>query len=183
MVVNPEGHLVTVSVPQLEDAGPAAPEAKPPPPPLPPPEVKPPPPPGPPEIKPPPPIPVSEVDTGRGPRAGGIVLTVLGAGGLAAAAGFTVVAVQKLNSSNSQGCNKTTNLCTTQAGYNLRNDARTFGNVATGAWVGGGVLAAGGVALLVVGAVLKGKPAEAAVTPMLSIDPRGGVNVVAGGRF
>jgi hypothetical protein len=185
VTVHPDGQQVTISVPQLEEVAPAPappPEVKPAPPPPevkspPPPEVIPPPPPSPPPPPPPPP----ESSAGSGPRAAGIVLTVLGAGGLGAGAAFAVLAKQKLDDSNSNGCSAQTNVCG-GAGYGLRSTARTYGNVATGAIIGGGVFAAGGIALLIAAATIKGK---AAVLPAVTaaVDPRGGVTLGVKGSF
>ncbi len=181
--VNPDGHQVTVSVPQLADAGPAPPplpvEVKPP--------LLPPPspaaPPSPPVIAPPatPPTPPSEVSTGKGPRAAGIVLTIFGVGGLGTGVAFGVLAKHKYNDSNQQGCKG--DVCS-GAGFDLRNTAHTYGNVATGALVGGGVVGAAGVGLLIASVVIgKGAPRGSAPAVTAGVDPRGGASVGLAGRF
>jgi hypothetical protein len=180
VTVSTDGRQFSVSVPQLEDA--AARPA----PPLPQPEVTPPPPlpqAPPPEGAPPPlpPTPPVDVSTGKGPRAAGIVLTVLGAGGLAVGAAFAALAKQKLDDSNANGACKG-DLCNT-TGAGLRNTARTDGDVATGAIIGGSVVAAGGVGLLIAAAVMGkggGKPVPAV---SVSVDPRGGASIGLSGRF
>jgi hypothetical protein len=184
VTVNPDGHQVTVSVPQLEDAGPTLPP--------PPPEVKlpvapapplAPPPPPPPVIPPPsqPPTPPSEVSTGKGPRAAGVVLTILGAGGLGTGIAFAVLAKQKLDDSNAQGCKG--NVCPGMS-FDTRSTAATYGNVATGTLIGGGVLAAGGIGLLIGAAVIsKGGSSGSAPKVTAGGDPRGGASVGLTGRF
>jgi hypothetical protein len=178
--VNPDGHQVTVSVPQLEDAA-----AKPPPevkPPLPPPLPPPPPPQPPPEIAPPsqPPTPPAEVKSGKAPRAAGIVLTILGAGGLGVGVAYAVIAKQKLDDSNQQGCSG--NVCS-GAGFDLRNTARTDGNVATGALIGGGVVTAAGVGLLIAASVIEKSGPGSAPKVSVGVDPRGGASIGLNWRF
>jgi hypothetical protein len=196
VVVRADGHMASVSVPQLEDVGPGSPPGPEPPP------GTPKPPPGTPRANPPPqgpgapPEPPSQPpeadDAGpRGQRIGGIALVVVGAGGLAIGAAFTALASKKLNDSNAQGCNKTTNVCSNPTAFGLRNDARTFGNVATGGWVAGGLVAAGGVALLVTSVLMKPRPESPAsgtssLVPnfsIFSIDGRGGATIGTSGRF
>ena len=174
VTVKAEGQQLTVSVPQLEDADrtarqdvrapdPASPKL-----PLPPEE-------------PPPAGPPPNLDTGRGPRAGGAVLLTLGIGGLVVAGVFTGLAKSKNDASNSDGCSAKTNGCTNQNAFDERNDARTFGNVATAGWVAGSVLSAGGIGLVVAAAVIKAK--HVAVTPMIAVGDRGGATFGAGWRW
>ena len=180
VVVKPEGHQVTISVPQLEEASiEPPPEVKPP-------EVKPTPPPDvpPPEVKPlvrpeAKPLPLApDVSAGKGPRNAGVVLTVLGFGGLGVAAGFTALTKIKLDDSNAAGgC--VGNVCP-QSAFNDRTTARTDGNVATGAWIGGGVVAATGLALIVAAGVMRDKalkamaPTALTVLPAATFDPTRG---------
>lgn len=183
VTVKADGHSFTVSVPQLEDA-PAEPppEVKPPPPP----EVKPPPPP---EVKPPPQekAPPPDVSAGKTERNAGVVLTVLGFGGLGVAAGFTVLTKIRLDDSNGPGgC--VGNLCPSTA-FNARNDARADGTVATGAWIGGGVVAATGLALIVASGVMRENalkavaPSAFTVLPSATFDPARGATLGLTGRF
>jgi hypothetical protein len=189
VVVRAEGHMVSVSVPQLEDVGPGAPPGPEPTPVTPKPNTV----PGAPAQGPaapgePPPHPADADDAGRGQRIGGIAMVVLGAGGLVIGAAFTGLASKKLSDSNAQGCDKATNVCSNPTAFGLRNDARTFGNVATGGWVAGGLVAAGGVALLVTSVLMKPRPESPATgassfQPIFSIDPRGGATIGTSGRF
>jgi len=179
VTIRPDGQQATVSVPQLEDAtappppGPQPPLVTSPPPstPVTPPAVTP-TTPTPPPLPPPPDV-VPNVSTGSGPRGAGVVLLIVGVGGLGAGAAFAVLAKQKDNDSLSGGC--TGNVCT-PAGTVLRNDARSYGNYATGGIVGGGVLAAGGVALLIAASVIRGRSggSRPEVTAVVDLDPRGG---------
>jgi hypothetical protein len=178
IVVKPEGHLATVSVPSLDDAE-REPEPKPPSPDVKPPDGKPPPPE---ETKPPEPKNLPEVTAGKSLRNGGVALTVVGFLGLGAAAGFTAWAKIRLDDSNSGpgACNG--NLCP-QAGYSARTDAATYGNVATGAWIGGGVVAAAGIGLLTAASVIRSQALRTAVAPAVSFDPHSGGTLGVRGRF
>ncbi len=179
VTVRPEGHQVSVSVPQLEDAAPPPPEVKPPPP-----EVKPPPPP---EVKPPPSStpedrpPPLETSAGKSQRTAGTVLTVVGFAGLGVAAAFTVLTKVRLDASNGAGgC--VGNVCPPSA-YNARNQARSYGDVATGAWSGGGVVTATGLALLVASGVIRDNALKAQLVPVATIEPGHGALLGLGGRF
>jgi hypothetical protein len=184
VTVKGDAHLVSVSVPQLEDAAPGE---------VPPPVPKPPPSPPtprangvdapPPSVVGEPPPTAHEADTSQGPRIGGIALAALGGAGLVAGAALTGVASQKNSASDTQGCDKTTNVCMNAAALNLRNDARTFGNAATGAWVAGGVLAAGGVALIVTSTLMKKQAQPTAAAPTVSIDGHGRPVFGLSGKF
>ena len=70
-----------------------------------------------------------------------------GAGVVALGVGiaFTFVAKTKLDDSNHDGCGPN-NACT-QPGFGERNDARTAGDLSTGFFIAGGVLAAAGVTI------------------------------------
>jgi hypothetical protein len=70
-----------------------------------------------------------------------------GAGVVALGVGiaFTFVAKTKLDDSNRDGCGPN-NACT-QPGFGERNDARTAGDLSTGFFIAGGVLAAAGVTI------------------------------------
>ena len=178
VTVHADGQHATVSVPQLEDATAPPPPPGPQPPPVaePPPETPPPRTPAADTAPTPRPLPPSDpapsVSTGSGPRSAGVVLTLVGLGGLGTGAAFAALAKQKYNDSLAEGC--TGNACT-PTGAVIRNDARAYGNYATGAIVGGGVLAAGGVGLLVAASVTKSRPGSTppAVTAVVDLDPRG----------
>ncbi len=188
VTVNADAHQVSISVPQLAEAAPPPAEVPPPAPPLP---AQPPPPPPPPTpvIAPAPsPLPPADVSTGKGERAGGVVLTILGAGGLATGAAFAAIAKQKLDDSISQGCKSTTAgpVCP-GISFDTRNTAHTDGNVATGALVAGGVLAGAGVGLLIASAVIsRGGPRGSswlAPAVTVAVGPRGGASFGLTGRF
>jgi hypothetical protein len=117
----------------------------------------------------------------------GAVLTAFGLAGVGVGAAFTILAKQKLDSSNKDGCNASTNVCSNSGAYSERSDARTFGAGATAGFIGGGVIAAGGIALLIVSASAgsaKTKPVSGAhFTPVLATDGRGGWVFGSGGQF
>jgi hypothetical protein len=139
-----DGAQLTVSVPALEDADPSAP----------------------------PPSASSSASSdgsaGRAQRVAGIVLGAVGVAGLAAGAAFAAVAKKKYVTSNQMGCDPATDVCA-DPGFSIRDNARVFGNAATGSVVVGGILAAGGAGLLVAG-VLAGKGGPA--PPTASAPPR-----------
>jgi hypothetical protein len=184
--VDPDGHQVSVSVPQLEDAAPPPPVPPPPVPVAPPPAPPPPPPPPVAAPPPPPPPPPADLETGKGPRAGGVVLTILGAGGLGTGIAFAIIAKQKLDDSNAQGCH------TTMAGtvcpgmsFDTRTTAHTDGDIATGVLVAGGIAAGAGVGLLIASAVIadRGSSGTARLVPTLAVGPHGGGSIGLTGRF
>jgi hypothetical protein len=183
IVVKGEGQQLTVSVPQLDDAPstpPPGPDVKPPPPPEatapPATDVKP-----PVDERPPPrPVPVPERAAVSGTRTAGLVLTVLGIGGLGAAAVFTVLAKQNLDSSNDQPNGCVGNTCPTGRAFDDRTTARMDGTIATGAWIGGGVVGGVGVALLIAASVMKDRPGP---VPVVAIDPGHGASLGVHWRF
>jgi serine/threonine-protein kinase len=184
IVVRPDGHLATVSIPQLAEAGAAPPPATPPPPVTPPPATPPPPPLAPPPVggppRPPrePDAPPSSSATGR--IIGGAAVGVVGLAGIGAAGGLAAAAKSKLDSSNKNGCNPKTDVCNAK-GADLRNSAVTLGNAATVALVAGGVVAAGGLGLFISGMVSRAGAKNATVTA--AIDPHGGAFLGVAGRF
>ncbi len=121
------------------------------------------------------------MDSGRGPRAAGIVLTILGMGGVGVGAAFTVLAKNKLADSNTAGC--VGNTCPVGPAFDARSEAYRDGNIATGAWIGGGVVAATGVGLLIAATVIKGKPGASAPAPAVAIVPGQGASLGLSGRF
>lgn len=78
----------------------------------------------------------------------GIAVTALGAAGLGVGVGFGFMAKSAFDASNEAGggCDKASNHCT-PAGMDKRSDALQKGNIGTGAFVAGAVLAAGGIVL------------------------------------
>jgi tetratricopeptide (TPR) repeat protein len=114
-------------------------------------------------------------------RIGGTVLLVAGAGGLVTSAVFTGLAKSKYNDSLANGCNAN-NGCN-QVGFDLRNEARARGNVATAALIAGGVVAAGGLGLVLSALPRKPAPSGAAAGLTVDIDPRGNAWLGWSGRF
>jgi serine/threonine-protein kinase len=77
----------------------------------------------------------------------GITATALGAVGLGLGVGFGFMGKSAFNASNTSGnCNADTNKCNA-AGLDQRSDAVKKGNIGTGVFVAGAVLAAGGIVL------------------------------------
>ena len=77
----------------------------------------------------------------------GIAATAVGAVGLGLGVGFGFMAKGAFNDSNTSGnCDEKTNKCNT-AGIAQRDDAISKGNIGTGVFIAGAVLAAGGVVL------------------------------------
>jgi serine/threonine-protein kinase len=184
ITVTTEPRSFEVGIPQLDEATPVPPPDRKPPPPPPPevpkpaPEVTPPPP------LPPPPPPPPDTSNAAGPRAAGIALTLLGAGGLVTGAVFAALAAQKNSASMGSGQCTKGNVCTA-AGTSTRNQALTDGDIATGAFIGGGVVAAAGVGCLIAAAVMSKKSTGSAAVPVVSValDPRGGASLGVSGRF
>jgi serine/threonine-protein kinase len=137
VVLDQAGNTVTVDVPPLLEKKGGA--------------VAPPPPPPPTDTPPPPPVkpPPSETPAPRPwQRPLGIAATSVGAVGLGLGVAFGFMAKSAFNASNAPGggCSAATDVCT-QAGLDQRSNAVMKGNVGTGVFVAGAVLAAGGVVL------------------------------------
>jgi serine/threonine-protein kinase len=168
ITVKDDGQPLTVSVPRLDPE-----EVAPPPPPVVALPVAPPPPPRvvlpPVPVTPPPPAPAPP-STGR--RVGGIVLMVAGAGGLGVGAAFAVLAKNK-NAESLTHCPNKPTLCD-QAGVDLRNTALRDGNIATVGFVVGGVVAAGGLGLVLSSLPGKSPASGASATVTAEIEPSGG---------
>jgi hypothetical protein len=133
------GSLVTVDVPPLLDRKPAGVA-----PPLP--AV------GPAGVAPPSPEPAAPIE-GVQPRRPwqrplGIAATVVGAAGLGAGIGVGFMAKSSFDQSNQNGLCNSAGVCKPM-GLTLRSDALSKGNIATGVFVAGAVLAAGGIVLWV----------------------------------
>lgn len=179
IVLKDNGDRVTVGVPALEAAAPPPPPvvADKPPPPV---EVKAPPPLLPKAPEPPPPPPPDRGAPAR--RIGGIALLLAGAGGLGAGTAFAVMAKGTYNDSLALCDKRSPNKCT-QPGVDLRDEARTRGDVATVAFIAGGAVAAGGLGLLLSALPSKQPAAGAGVSVTAGIDPRGGAAFGVTGRF
>jgi serine/threonine-protein kinase len=136
IVLDQPGNTVTVDVPPLLEKKPGT--AAPPPPP---PQVTPPPLP----VAPPPPgVPAAR----PWQRPLGIAATGVGAVGLGLGVAFGFLAKSAFDASNAAGggCDAKTDVCN-QAGLDKRSGAVNKGNVGTGVFIAGAVLAAGGVVL------------------------------------
>jgi hypothetical protein len=141
----------TVAVPALEDEAPLAPAAPPAPPSV-------------PEAAPP--------SGGMSPmRTAGLVAGAAGVGGLGLGAVFGGLAIAKKGDADSSGCQG--DRCTA-AGAAARNDARSYADVSTIAFVAGGVLLAGGVAAWLLA------PRSDAVTVVPSAGPTGAGFILRG---
>jgi hypothetical protein len=107
----------------------------------------------PPPVTPPPPSttpvppPPAETSSGSTQRTLGIVAAVVGLAGLGTGAAFGLIAKSKNNEAlEPQNC-PTSKLCT-QNGLDLTNDAKTAATLSTVSFIAGGVLAAGGIVLV-----------------------------------
>jgi hypothetical protein len=147
------GNTVTVDVPPLLANKPGAPVVTPPPPG-----------PGPGPTPPPPPPELPRPRAWQMPL--GIAATAVGAVGLGLGVGFGFMAKSAFDDSNTTGnCDEKTNKCNT-AGLTQRDDAVAKGNVGTGVFIAGAVLAAGGVVLWI---TAPGKPKQ----PEVGVGPTG----------
>jgi hypothetical protein len=108
----------------------------------------------------------------------GIAAIGVGAAGVAVGAVLGGIAIAKKDESNAHPCNAF-NECLTAEGAALRNEARRFGDAATVAIIAGGVLAAGGVTLVLL-APKATKTAQGPVAARLRAAPGG---LVVEGRF
>jgi hypothetical protein len=84
----------------------------------------------------------------------GIAALAVGGAGIVLGAVMGGLAISRKNASNEEGgCNddaaEDADVCSKPEGVELREEGMTFGNVSTGAFVAGAVLAAGGVVLMV----------------------------------
>jgi hypothetical protein len=92
--------------------------------------------------------PSSGASSGSPLRTVGLITAGVGALGLAAGTVFAVLAKQKLDDSNAQGCDATSNC--PGGSFDTRNQARSDGDLSTVFFVGGGVLLAGGLTMWLV---------------------------------
>jgi hypothetical protein len=98
-------------------------------------------------------------------RWAGVTTAGVGVAGLIVGGTFGILAKVKLDDSNSGGC-AANNQCNS-AGFALRNDAMTFGNVSTALFIAGGVLVATGATLFVLGRRHEEAPAPVEATVSL----------------
>jgi hypothetical protein len=101
-----------------------------------------------------------------GMQTGGLVIGGLGVVGIVVGSVFGLSAISKNNQANDSGCSASA--CTSPDAVQSRLDARAAGNVSTVAFVAGGVLAAAGVTLLVVGKRAHSEAANVSVVPAVA---------------
>jgi hypothetical protein len=106
-----------------------------------------------------------------GVQFGGILIGGLGVVGIAVGSVFGLKAIGKNNDSKSSGCDLSA--CADPDAVRAREDARSAGNVATIAFVAGGVLAATGVTLLVVGRPKRSEQMSVSVVPSVAVNEWG----------
>lgn len=171
VVLDQPGAVVAVEVPPLLPKKAGAPVVGP----VPPPHTGPETPPGPPPVEPPPPDAVSPRPWQR-PL--GIAATAVGAVGLGVGVAFGFLAKSKFNESTAgtpPDCDAN-NKCNDH-GLTIRSDALQKGNIGTGVFIGGAVLAAGGIILWITApsAPAAPAPAKAAVwqRPSIGLGPNG----------
>jgi hypothetical protein len=113
-----------------------------------------------------------------GMQIGGIVVGGVGVVGIAVGSVFGLKAMGKNNDSNSSGCDGA--VCTNADALQARNDARSAAAVSTVAFVAGGVLAATGVTLFVIGKPKRSEQTSVSVVPSVGANQWG---FVAQGAF
>jgi len=104
-------------------------------------------------------------------RTAGVAVGALGIVGLGVAGGLTGAAASK-NAESNKDCNG--NVCG-PVGLPLRKEARSFGDGATATLIAGGVLAAAGVVLVIVGGPKSSGSGASAVVPFVSPDGAGAI--------
>lgn len=123
-------------------------------------------------------VPGPEAPSGGGLRALGIGALAVGAAGVAAGAILGGLAIAKKDESNSGPCMEN-NQCTPE-GIDLRKGARALGDGSTAAIIAGGLLAAGGLTVVLLAPAPAGAPASARATVRVRAAPGG---VLVEGRF
>ncbi|CAN5413509.1 hypothetical protein BH09MYX1_BH09MYX1_53740 [soil metagenome] len=117
-----------------------------------------------------------------GLRIAGLSIAGVGVASVAVGAIFGVLAGSKYADSNTLchiGSGDAADPCTTQAGVDLRDDAKTFATISTAMFIAGGVLVAGGLALFFAAPKAASKTAFR-MSPTFSA---GGAGFVLGGKF
>ncbi len=103
----------------------------------------------------------------------GIVATVVGAAGMGTGVAFGFMAKSAYDQSNTTGgCTAGTTHCTGTTGLSERTDAVNKGNIGTGVFIAGAVVAAGGVVLWIT-APSRAARVGAASLPQLGLGPNG----------
>jgi hypothetical protein len=162
--VDPTGTGSVVTIPQLEVER----------------QVPVPPPPPPPNPTPPPPPPQAEGSSGSGMRIAGFVVGGVGVVGLAFGATFGFLAKSK-NDQALQNCR--TSMYCTQTGLNLTSDAKTSATLSDVFFIGGGVLAATGVVLVIVAPSNKSGSTSSASAWLAPSGAPGGMGMTLGGAW
>jgi hypothetical protein len=113
---------------------------------------------------------------------GGVVVAGLGAAALGVSGALVGLASGKYSDAD-ELCDETS--CSTQEGVDLSSDARTFGDAATGVFIGGAVLAGAGLTMILVGALSSGASDGAAPSVAFFVAPDlgGGATLYVGGSF
>ncbi len=120
------------------------------------------------------PVPRTEVSSGlSGLQISGIVVGGVGLVGLGVGIGFGVDAINKQSDAGGS-CDLETNLCTTQEGVDLLDQALLSANISTGMIVVGGVLLAAGVVMIVIPLALPQNATEPAAAKLeMTFGPSG----------
>jgi hypothetical protein len=139
-----------------------------------------PPPPNPNPTPPPPPPPPVEASSGSGMKIAGYVVGGVGVVGLAFGATFGFVAKSK-NDQALQNC-RTSMYCTAQ-GLSLTSDAKTAATLSDVFFIGGGVLAATGVVLVIVAPSNKSGSTSSASAWLAPGGGPGGMGMTLGGAW
>jgi len=103
----------------------------------------------------------------------GIVATAVGAVGLGVGTAFGFLAKSEFDTSNQANCDKSTNICHNQAGLDQRSDAVNKGNIGTGVFIAGAVVAATGIVVWITAPSSHATKAGAAPRPAIGLGPTG----------
>jgi hypothetical protein len=136
----------------------------------------------PPEPAPPPPAPVErDTHVGSGQRALGLVVGAVGAAGLAGGSVFGVLAKNKWDDAEAEGCADGT--CPTDKGQQASEDAKRFAMFGTIGMAGGGALLLGGIVLYLTAPSAADAQASSTIPRVGALVLRDGLSVELGGAF
>lgn len=115
---------------------------------------------------------------GKTQRTIGLIVAGVGVAALATGVVLTFMSKGEESKSNDGDCDATTNICKTQNGVNERSTAQLEGNLSTVGFIGGLVLAGGGIVLWATAPRSHAAPTTQTtgkwnVTPDVSFDPKG----------